>query len=227
MAVWDSTVVDGSIRSGVILWSAQGATLLDKGPSPFEQPFLEFEQCIEESDRERTVSTMQAAVERQDSYELEYRIHSASGTKWIFAKARVLRDPDGNPTGTLGVIADVTARIEREMASMRSDRLAEITLMSIGDAVIRTDATGKTTFMNRAAEALTAMVTEHAVGADVAHVLRLIDEATGEPINHPVYRCLQQQHSIGNAPNVQLLTHAGRRVDVDSSVAPIRPNTGG
>ena len=59
---------------------------------------------------------------------------------------------DGTPDHTLGIIWDITDHKLNEILVEERKELAEITLGSIGDGVITTDAQGRTGYMNRVAE---------------------------------------------------------------------------
>jgi diguanylate cyclase (GGDEF)-like protein/PAS domain S-box-containing protein len=57
------------------------------------------------------------------------------------------------------------------------NEVANLTLDSIGEAVLRADSLGKVTYLNRVAEKVTGWSREEARGRPVAEVLRLIDDA--------------------------------------------------
>ncbi|HET9229263.1 MAG TPA: PAS domain-containing protein, partial [Thermoanaerobaculia bacterium] len=59
---------------------------------------------------------------------------------------------------------------------------ARLTLESAGDAAVTTDAAGRVTYMNPAAERLTGAAADSARGRLLNQVLRLVDEGTGRPV---------------------------------------------
>lgn len=61
-----------------------------------------------------------------------------------------------------------------------------VTLSSIGDAVIPTDATGRVTFMNVVAEQLTGWTVTEASGPSLTDVFRIVNEQTRQPVEDPV-----------------------------------------
>jgi len=63
---------------------------------------------------------------------------------------------------------------------------AQVTLNSIGDAVMSTDVWGQVTYLNVVAENLTGWSREEAAGHPVAEVFRIIDAATGEAAQNPI-----------------------------------------
>jgi diguanylate cyclase (GGDEF)-like protein/PAS domain S-box-containing protein len=222
MAIWDSTIVNGQVVDGVIKWSPPGAVLIGRKPAEFTQRFSEFLDLVASCDQERVRATMQAGVERRDGYELEYCIvPSNNGKRWLAAKARIVCNEDGVPIRTLGMIWDVTARVLHEAEVAERDLLAEVTLCAIGDGVIRTDAWGKTTFMNRAAETLTGWTLDRSRGLDVEIVMPLVDSSTGNPLEHAVRKSINKRHSIGRSSHTQVVTRTGKRVDIEDATAPI------
>lgn len=101
-----------------------------------------------------------------------------------------------------------------------------VTLSSISDAVIATDAAGTVTFMNDIARSLTAWHGEEAIGQPVDDVLPLLDEETGEPLASPVSRVLSGGQVVEIPEHALLVTRDGRRIPIDDSGAPIRDALG-
>ena len=120
----------------------------------------------------------------------------------ILENARAVRDAANRITHYEGTIADITERKRAEQAVFAEKERAQVTLQSIGDAVISTDADGRIEYINPVAESLTAWTLEEARGRPIGEVLSLVNEITREPIENP------------------LLVRAGRRRD-----APRRPIT--
>ncbi|MDC8757899.1 EAL domain-containing protein [Janthinobacterium fluminis] len=227
MAIWDSRMPNGKIVDGTVSWSAHGATLLGLKAQQLTQPFAAFLDCVVPDDRRRVVAVMQDAAERRGDYELEYRVRWPDGTqRWLAAKARVFCDAGGAPERTLGLIWDVSARVLDKLRAAERKELAEVTLSSIGDGVITTDALGKTVYLNRAAEQLTGWTNALAQGLDIGVTLRLVDEASGAALEHPAVKCLHQRQAIGVSAHSQLVTRDGRRIAVEDTAAPIWSSDG-
>jgi PAS domain S-box-containing protein len=115
-------------------------------------------------------------------------------------------------------------RAEREARQQRE--LLRITLDSIGDAVIATDTTGKVTFLNGVAQALTGWSAKDAAGRPLADVFHIIDESTGEPAESPVDKALAEGRVVGLANNTVLTARDGTQHVIDDSAAPIRDEMG-
>ncbi|MES2150087.1 MAG: EAL domain-containing protein [Pseudomonadota bacterium] len=222
MAIWDSSIVDGNILDGTVDWSAEGAALLGLERRLLHQSFRDFLGFVHPEDRQALVSTMQQRVDECGEYELEYRVQRADGAlRWLSAKAHAVCDPGGRPLRTLGIIWDITARKQQELQVSQQKELAEVTLSSIGDGVITTDANGKTQFLNRIAEQLTGWSNQRAHGVDIGQVMRLVDEANGEEFENVAHKCLRMRQAVGISSRSQLVTREGRRIAVEDSAAPI------
>ncbi|MFM9434398.1 diguanylate cyclase (GGDEF)-like protein/PAS domain S-box-containing protein [Janthinobacterium sp. CG_23.3] len=222
MAIWDSRIVNGRVADGTVSWSAQGAALLGLKAEPLTHAFNDFLAFVHPEDRERVTAVLQDGVDRRTGYELEYRVQAPDqSVRWLAAKARVFCDAAGAPERTLGIIWDVTERMLKELRAAERKDLAEVTLGSIGDGVITTDADGKTRYLNRVAEQLTGWTTALARGLDIGATLALVDEASGEPIEHVALKCLRQRQAIGVSSHSMLVTRDGRRIAVEDSAAPI------
>jgi len=103
----------------------------------------------------------------------------------------------------------------------REQNLA-ITLDSIGDAVITTDATGKVTRMNPVAEQLTGWQLEDAVGLDVKTIFPIVNADTGEEIVNPVEKVVATGETVYLSNHTTLIAKDGTRYQIADSAAPIR-----
>lgn len=72
-----------------------------------------------------------------------------------------------------------------------------VTLSSIGDAVITTDANGAVTFLNPVAETLTGWTHDRALGMHLALVFRIVNEETRQEVENP--RCTLSAQALWSA----------------------------
>jgi PAS domain S-box-containing protein len=112
------------------------------------------------------------------------------------------------------------SRAEREAASARD--LLATTVVSIGDAVIVTDETGKVTFLNPEAERLTGWRNTEANGQPLPEVFRIINEQTRQPSENPVEKVFRTGKVAGLANHTLLIAKDGTETPIDDSAAPIR-----
>ena len=121
----------------------------------------------------------------------------------------------------LGTVKDITERkqMERALAAER-ERLA-VTLSSIGDGVIATDAEGKVTLLNKLAENLTGWSQEKAVGKPLNQVFCTINEKSRRPCENPVEKVLEIGKFFNIADNTVLIARDGTEKAIADSAAPI------
>jgi diguanylate cyclase (GGDEF)-like protein/PAS domain S-box-containing protein len=118
-------------------------------------------------------------------------------------------------------LRNIIERMKVEQRLYVSTRRAEITLNSIGDAVISTDLAGRVDYLNTVAELITGWPREEASGQPIAQVLNLVDSVTGRQIINPVEYVLQSDHSLGLTGEVILVDRQARRIPIEDSAAPI------
>ena len=119
-------------------------------------------------------------------------------------------------------------RSYRDACSAAERRAAElqVTLTSIGDAVIATDAEGRVEFLNPVAEALTGWTNAEAAGRMLPEVFRIFNERTGVMVDNPVERVLRENITVGLANHTVLRSRDGQDRSIEDSAAPIRAEDG-
>ncbi len=116
------------------------------------------------------------------------------------------------------------ARAERrrtEETLYQERERALITLHSIGDGVITTDAEGLVDYMNPVAETVTGWTYGEAQGSPLTEVLPLIDEATRLPVQSPADITLRTGQMITIADQCVLVNRSGQEFNIEDSAAPI------
>lgn len=168
-----------------------------------------------------------AHVRRGLPLDLQFRVPRDDGrTRWYHARGASIRAADGMAVRTAGSVTDITERREADVMLFAAKERAEVTLQSIGDGVITTDARGCIEYLNPSAERLTRWSMELAHGLPVASICAFVSEASRQPIPDPVGQVLLRQAAWGS-PDKLLLTHAdGWSVAVDLTVTPIRDRQG-
>ena len=139
----------------------------------------------------------------------------------VLENSRPLRDAAGRIIGYEGTIVDITERKRAEQAVFAEKERAQVTLASIGDAVISTDADGRIDYLNAVAESLTAWTVDEARGRPIGDVLNLVNEVTREPIENPLLRALARRDGTSPLDHSVLITRAGQEVAIQESAAPI------
>jgi PAS domain S-box-containing protein len=122
-----------------------------------------------------------------------------------------------------GVLAALLRRAQAaEFLRRTSEQRLRVTLRSIGDAVIATDAQGLVVFMNPVAETLTGWDVDAARGRDLPEVFRIVNAETRNAVESPAARVLREGVVVGLANHTVLLARDGREIPIDDSGAPIR-----
>ncbi len=113
-----------------------------------------------------------------------------------------------------------------EEALYREKEQAQVTLSSIGDAVVSTDASGRVNFLNPIAEYLTGWSVSEAQGKALREVFHLVDEISREPLIHIVDEFMPDGAVVGFKRNSLLLRRDGREFIVEDRLSPISSQAG-
>ncbi|MGM0604546.1 MAG: GAF domain-containing protein [Halobacteriota archaeon] len=136
----------------------------------------------------------------------------------------------GDPTSRYGVLAEaIKQEVDHHRTQRRLQKREEnlqITLESIGDAVITTDDDGRITQMNPVAESLTGWDSEDAVGRALPEVFEIISEATREPEPDPARKVLETGTIVGLANGTILVRKDGTERFIADSASPIESPDG-
>ena len=123
-------------------------------------------------------------------------------------------------------IGQFIERKQAEKALEQQRQWLEVTLSSIGDAVIVTDTNAAIAFMNPVAEALTGWTQQDALGQKIDTVFHIIHAHTRAAAEIPIERVLQEGIVLELAENTTLIARDGREIPIDDSCAPIRNQRG-
>lgn len=121
---------------------------------------------------------------------------------------------------------DWTGRILVDEALRRSEGDLSVTLDSIADAVLTTDAEGKIRRMNEAAEQMTGWREAEALGRPVGDVFCTLDEKSRESVLLPVSNVLATGETYVPTGSVQLVARDGTERSITESAAPIHGRPG-
>jgi diguanylate cyclase (GGDEF)-like protein/PAS domain S-box-containing protein len=147
------------------------------------------------------------------------------GYKTMLLNARKILEQAGQRQLILLAIEDITARKRAEEALFQEKERAEVTLKSIGDGVITTDAEGVVQYLNPVAATLTGWTVDEARGQPLTRVFHIVDE-DHNPAPDPVARCLAEECITGLANHTILIRRDGKEFSIQDSVAPIRHRDG-
>lgn len=182
--------------------------------------------AIYQNDAER--ASIIAALERDGEVRnAEFQLRRVDGaTLTVLESARAVRDENGRLTGYEGTISDITERKRAETAVFDEKEKAQVTLQSIGDAVITTDADGHIEYLNPVAEDLTGWQSQEVRGKSLGDVFDILNEASRERLENPVSRALREGRVIAVADQTVLVNRRGQEIAIQDSAAPIRDRSG-
>jgi diguanylate cyclase (GGDEF)-like protein/PAS domain S-box-containing protein len=178
------------------------------------------------------MSRVQAAIRdhvagRTPIFESLHRMRHATGEwRWVISRAKARVDEKGRLLRLVGVELDITERKLYEEALFREKESAQITLQSIGDGVITSDAQGVIDYVNPVAEALTGWRLEDSQGRAIEEIFRAFHEETCEPLENPLAVAMRRTRSIKSVRPMLLIRRDGNEIYVESTASPIRDGSG-
>ena len=98
----------------------------------------------------------------------------------------------------------------------------QVTLASIGDAVIAADNHGHVSFLNAIASSLTGWSNEDAMGLELKTIFQIYNEETGGPAEDPAAEVVRENRIVAMGDRVKLRSRDGTEYPVEISAAPIR-----
>ena len=172
----------------------------------------------------RAIETDEAA-EAELTHENQEHWPETQGS-WL-SKAAPIKNEEGNIIGAVELCFEITERrrIEKEALHELQERNL-VTLMSMGDAVITTDAEGRVELLNSEAERLTGWTMDEAHGKALDEVFHIISESSRRPVVNPVTRIKSDGKVVGLANDTVLIARDGTERPITDSGAPIRTRNG-
>ena len=154
--------------------------------------------------------------------ESEHEIRTAGGQKriWDFSSAPLGQTPEGTRLA-LSMAVDVTERKQAEQALAAEKEELQVTLNSIGDAVITAGVDGNVVMMNPVAQTLTGWPLDEALGKPLAQVFHILHQHTRQVCENPVEKVLHTGGIIGLANHTALIGRDGTERIIADSGAPI------
>jgi diguanylate cyclase (GGDEF)-like protein/PAS domain S-box-containing protein len=121
---------------------------------------------------------------------------------------------------------EIAERMQIEFKLTEEKERAQVTLKSIGDAVITTDNQGLIEFINPIAERLTGWRLYEAIGRPVEQVFQIIDEISRKDLHCPIELCLAGKKIEYLSANTLLIDRHGKEYCIQDSASPILDTDG-
>jgi diguanylate cyclase (GGDEF)-like protein/PAS domain S-box-containing protein len=184
---------------------------------------------VHPDDRERVRGIVTSQhVGRTGFKAFEYRERHRDG-HWIWILSRgkpVAWSPDGSPSRIIGTDTDISSLKQVEGLLAEEKERLNVTLQSIADSVISTDADGRVTFMNPAAEQMTGWPAGLALDRKVEDLFSIVEAGSNATVPNPVAECLRVLGLVHRDEDTVLLARGGTRHDVRVSASPVRTPRG-
>jgi len=220
--IWD---FDGETKR--ITLSRRWRAMLGYGTND-EEIALDWYQLVHPDDMSRVQSRMKEHLAGNTPFfESTHRMRHQNGDwRWMSSRAKAVLDENGRLLRLLGVEVDITERKLYEEALFREKESAQITLQSIGDGVITTDAQCHTEYVNPVAEDLTGWKVDDASGRPIDEIFRGFHEETCEPLENPLAVAIRRNRSIKSVRPTLLIRRDGNELYIESTASPIRDGKG-
>ncbi|MDH3531336.1 MAG: EAL domain-containing protein [Gammaproteobacteria bacterium] len=193
-----------------------------------EDVLLDWYHLVHPDDMARVQAKMREHLEgKTPFFESIHRMKHQNGDwRWMSSRAKAVLDSNGRLIRLLGVEVDITERKLYEEALFREKESAQITLQSIGDGVITTDAQCNVEYINPVAEALTGWKVDDGNGRAIDEIFRGFHEETCEPLENPLAVSIRRNRSIKSVRPTLLIRRDGNELYIESTASPIRDGKG-
>lgn len=182
--------------------------------------------AIHPDDRPRVLLEWQAAAQGPTEFSSEARFLRADGSI-VWARLNAAAMLDGQYSrGYVQTVEDISERKMIEDSLFEEKERAQVTLNSIGDAVLTTNLAGDVTYLNQVAEKMTGYSHEHAIGRPLCEVFRIVDGTTRLEAPNPAQRAIRENRTVGLAADAVLLRRDGHESAIEDSAAPIHNRDG-
>ncbi|WP_430433935.1 EAL domain-containing protein [Methyloversatilis sp.] len=194
---------------------------------------MHWSRFVHPDDRSRVQREWAAALLGAVAFIAEMRLlHSDGVVVWARLHAAFMAD-GGLPRGCVQTVEDITGRKAAEAVLQRAEEAlfdekerAQVTLNSIGDAVLATDVNGCVSYMNRVAESMTGWTAREALGQPLTEVFAVIDGTTRAVAANPAQRAVAEDRTVGLAMDCLLIRRDGVELPIEDSAAPIHDRQG-
>jgi diguanylate cyclase (GGDEF)-like protein/PAS domain S-box-containing protein len=218
---------DWDVLTGDIYFSPRSKELAGYADHEIENTPEAFIALLHPDDLGPALAAAKAHIRDDCPYDVEFRVRAKGGDyRWFRARGRSVRNADGWAVRMAGSVSDIHHSKLAEAQLFGEKERAQVTLKSIGDAVITTDLRGRVEYFNPVAETLTGWKTEEAQGMPLASVCRMLDEKTRKALPDPLDRVGREGRTVKAATNVLLMRRDGAEIAINESTAPIRDRNG-
>ena len=194
---------------------------------------MNWSMAIHPEDRERVLAEWRIAARSQAAFQTEFRfLQGDDRVVWTRINSAAIRDGKTS-LGLIQTVEDISERKAAELELLAAEdalfaekERAQVTLDSIGDAVLSTDLYGNVTYLNLAAEKMTGWSREEAVGHPLDEVFRILEGTSRQIVANPARVAISQNQTVGLSNNCILIRRDGLELAINDSAAPIHDRDG-
>jgi len=221
-------VWDFDMRSNTLYLSPRWKAMLGYGPDDLCSSAPDWRRLVHPDDLARVQGQIREHLEgKTEIFESVHRMRHCNGEwRWVLSRAKAREDATGRTRRLVGVELDITDRKLYEEALFREKESAQITLQSIGDGVITTDAEGYVEYVNPVAEELTGWRLDDATGRHIDEIFRSFHEETCEPLDNPMSMAIRRTRAIKSVRPTLLIRRDGNELYIENTASPIRDGGG-
>jgi len=219
---------DFDTSTNKVYFSPRWKRMLGYAEDAVQADLPEWRSLVHPDDMARVQAGMRDHLDgRTELFESIHRMRHRNGEwRWMLSRAKARPDKNGRLRRLVGVELDITERKLYEEALFREKESAQITLQSIGDGVITTDADSLVEYLNPVAEGLTGWKLDDAAGRPVDDIFRGFHEETCEPLENALAVAIRRKRSIKSVRPTLLIRRDGDELYIESTASPIRDGTG-
>ncbi len=210
------------IKQNKFYWSNEMTRIFGLANTAHDNRYESFFRLIHAEDRPLVRATIQEAIKnRQQNFTVYHRVHAINGTERIIKEqGKLFYDNDQVVTHMAGIAQDITEQKHAEEALQEEKERAQITLQSIGDAVITSDIYGVIDYINAKAEQLLNIHFSEVIGQHYHNVLHIIDEQSRQPIINLIQQSLIKLPEVQHE-NLLLIRNDGKEYYINITATPI------
>ena len=211
------------LSTGKLDWDDRMIELYDLRADESHDKESDWAKHVHPKDLDRVNKEFQATITTGQDFDSEFRIITRMGNiRYIRARATPIYNKSNQVESVLGINWDITEeKILTNELFEEKERL-DITLRSIGDAVIVTDENGLITFTSAVAQQLLGKNTHQLHGKDLSSVCTLKQDDESSRTIHPVNLCLEQKKTVKSTDYLNLVTTHGKNYFVQYTANPLR-----
>ncbi len=214
---------DWKITSNEVIWDDSMYALYGLTPQTKPIDYDTWVNFIHPDDVKSFEKALEKFISQAREIDTAYRIIWADKSiHYIRLTAQNKVDQDGKVINVVGACWDVTEMREMSNKLAEQNEYMHVTMQSIADAVITTDAHGDVTWLNPVAERLTGWLKSEAVGKPIEQVFIILDRTQKSQNKHPVLNCLNNDGAPNQSESAVLISKDSVEYGIEDSIAPIR-----